>query len=82
MWLVNTNKLVRYYDGCTGLKTGTTDGAGSCLSASATRDGLSLVAVSMGSDTSAERFAACRTLLDYGFATYESFTPPPSRRNS
>ena len=73
--LVNTNKLVRYYDGCTGLKTGTTDGAGSCLSASATRDGLSLVAVSMGSDTSAERFDACRTLLDYGFANYESFTP-------
>ena len=79
--LTNTNKLVRYYDGCTGLKTGTTDGAGSCLSASATRDGLDLVAVSMGSDTSAERFAACRTLLDYGFATYESFTPavPPEQ---
>ena len=73
--LVNTNKLVRYYDGCTGLKTGTTDGAGSCLSASASRDGLSLVAVSMGSDTSDERFDACRTLLDYGFANFESFTP-------
>lgn len=73
--LVNTNKLVRYYTGCTGLKTGTTDGAGSCLSASATRDGVSLIAVSMGSATSKERFAACRTLLDYGFASFENFTP-------
>ena len=73
--LVNTNKLVRYYEGCSGLKTGTTDGAGSCLSASATRDGLDLVAVSMGSDTSADRFIACRTLLDYGFASFESYTP-------
>jgi D-alanyl-D-alanine carboxypeptidase (penicillin-binding protein 5/6) len=73
--LVNTNKLVRYYTGCTGLKTGTTDGAGSCLSASATRDGVSLIAVSMGSATSQERFTACRTLLDYGFASFESYTP-------
>lgn len=73
--LVNTNKLVRYYSGCTGLKTGTTDGAGSCLSASATREGMSLIAVSMGSTTSKERFAACRTLLDYGFASYENYTP-------
>ncbi len=68
--LVNTNKLVRFYDGCTGLKTGTTDGAGSCLSASATRGGLSLVAVTLGSATSAERFSAARGLLDYGFANY------------
>lgn len=68
--LVNTNKLVRFYDGCTGLKTGTTDGAGSCLSASATRRGLSLVAVTLGSPTSAERFSAARGLLDYGFANY------------
>lgn len=68
--LVNTNKLVRFYDGCTGLKTGTTDGAGSCLSASATRGGLSLVAVTLGSTTSAERFSAARGLLDYGFANY------------
>lgn len=73
--LVNTNKLVRYYDGCTGLKTGTTDGAGSCLSATASRDGLSLIAVSMGSPTSDERFSACRTLLDYGFSAFESYTP-------
>jgi len=73
--LVNTNKLVRFYKGCNGLKTGTTDGAGSCLSATATRDGLSLIAVSMGSATSVERFNACRTLLDYGFSAFESFTP-------
>lgn len=68
--LVNTNKLVRFYDGCTGLKTGTTDGAGSCLSASATRKGLSLIAVTLGSPTSAERFSSARGLLDYGFANY------------
>ena len=68
--LVNTNKLVRYYDGCTGLKTGTTDGAGSCLAASATRKGMSLVAVTLGSPTSAERFSAARGLLDYGFANF------------
>lgn len=68
--LVNTNKLVRFYDGCTGLKTGTTNGAGSCLSASATRKGLSLVAVTLGSPTSAERFSSARGLLDYGFANY------------
>lgn len=68
--LVNTNKLVRFYSGCTGLKTGTTNGAGSCLSASATRNGLSLVAVTMGSPTSSERFSAARGLLDYGFANY------------
>ena len=73
--LTNTNKLVRFYDGCTGLKTGTTDGAGSCLSATASREGLSLIAVSMGSPTSDERFSACRTLLDYGFSAFESYTP-------
>lgn len=73
--LVNTNKLVRFYKGCTGLKTGTTDGAGSCLSASATRQGLSLIAVSMGSDTSDQRFSACKALLNYGFASFESFQP-------
>lgn len=75
MGLVNTNKLVRFYKGCTGLKTGTTDGAGSCLSASATRDNLSLIAVVMGCTTSKERFADARTLLDYGFASYEQYSP-------
>lgn len=73
--LTNTNKLVRFYKGCTGLKTGTTDGAGSCLSASAERNGISLIAVSMGSATSNERFSSCRTLLDYGFSAFELFTP-------
>ncbi len=73
--LVNTNKLVRFYEGCTGLKTGTTDGAGSCLSASAVRQGISLIAVSMGSDTSDQRFSACKTLLNYGFSSFESYIP-------
>jgi len=73
--LTNTNKLVRHYSGCTGLKTGTTDGAGSCLSATAVRNGLSLIAVCMGAGTSDERFASCRTLLDYGFAAFEAVTP-------
>jgi D-alanyl-D-alanine carboxypeptidase (penicillin-binding protein 5/6) len=74
--LVNTNKLVRFYNGCTGLKTGTTSGAGSCLSATATREGLALVAVVMGSPTSDDRFAAARGLLDYGFANYRAAQPP------
>ena len=75
--LVNTNKMVRFYEGATGLKTGTTDGAGSCLSASATRSGLSLIAVTLGSATSADRFTSCRKLLDYGFAAYCVVTPKP-----
>lgn len=69
--LVNTNKLVRFYEGTTGLKTGTTSGAGYCLSATAERNGLSLVAVIMSGDTSAERFNGAKKLLDYGFANYE-----------
>lgn len=68
--LVNTNKLVRFYDGATGLKTGTTNGAGCCLSATATRDGLSLVAVVLGCDNSNNRFADAKKLLNYGFANY------------
>lgn len=72
--LVNTNKLVKYYSGCTGLKTGTTSKAGSCLSATAERDNLSLIAVVMGSSTGKERFNAARSLLDYGFANYETVT--------
>ncbi len=70
--LVNTNKLVRFYNGTTGLKTGTTSKAGKCLSASAKRDGLHLVAVVMGSETSDDRFETAKTLLNYGFANYES----------
>ena len=68
--LSNTNRLVRFYPGCTGLKTGSTDAAGYCLSASATRDGLSLIAVVLGSDTSAKRFDAAEALLNFGFANY------------
>ncbi len=68
--LVNTNKLVRYYEGATGLKTGTTSKAGHCLSASAMRDGMELIAVVMGSATSTDRFSAARQLLDFGFANY------------
>ena len=68
--LVNTNKLVRFYEGTTGLKTGTTDAAGYCLSATAERDGLSLVAVIMAGNTSNDRFNGAKKLLDYGFANY------------
>ncbi len=68
--LVNTNKLVRFYDGCIGLKTGTTGGAGHCLSAAARRDGMTLVAVVMHGDDSNARFQGARKLLDFGFANY------------
>ena len=72
--LVNTNKLVRFYEGCTGLKTGTTSGARCCLSATAERDGLRLVAVVMGSSSSNDRFNGARKLLDYGFANWSRIT--------
>ena len=68
--LANTNKLLKNYAGITGLKTGSTDAAGFCISASAERDGMPLVAVVLGSATSAERFNAAAELLDYGFANY------------
>lgn len=73
--LVNTNKLIRFYKGATGLKTGTTDGAGACLSASAARDGMELIAVTMGSANSKERFASARSLLDYGFSGFSVVKP-------
>lgn len=73
--LANTNKLVRFYPGATGLKTGFTAGAGYCLSATAQRDGLELIAVVMGSATSQDRFSACKTLLDYGFANFALAEP-------
>jgi len=73
--LSNTNKMVRFYTGCTGLKTGFTSGAGYCLSASAEREGLELIAVVMGCDTSANRFAACKSMLDYGFANFALVQP-------
>ena len=73
--LSNTNKLVRFYPGATGLKTGFTQKAGYCLSATARRDGMELVATVMGSESSKDRFNACKQLLDYGFANYALVTP-------
>lgn len=68
--LVNTNKLVRFYKGTTGLKTGTTSRAKYCLSATAQRDGMELVAVVMAGESSDLRFSGAKKLLDYGFANY------------
>ena len=68
--LVNTNKLVRFYPGCTGLKTGSTSTAGYCLSATAEKDGMELIAVILKGSTSAQRFEDAKTLLNHGFATY------------
>jgi len=73
--LVNTNKLIKTYQGITGLKTGTTSLAGSCLTATAERDGLRFVAVILGGETSNDRFNGARKLLDAGFAGYEMATP-------
>ena len=70
--LVNTNKLLKSYSGITGLKTGTTGKAGVCISASAERDGLRLIAVVLGAASGKERFQADSTLLDYGFSHFES----------
>ena len=74
--LVNTNKMLRRYNGITGLKTGTTSGAGVCISASATRDGLNLIAVVLGAPSSKDRFEAAATLLDYGFAAWRAAPLP------
>lgn len=68
--IVNTNKLLKSYNGITGLKTGTTSQAGSCMAATAQRDGLSLVAVVLGCDTGTARFSDAAKLLDFGFANY------------
>jgi D-alanyl-D-alanine carboxypeptidase (penicillin-binding protein 5/6) len=68
--LVNTNKLVRFYKGTTGLKTGTTSKAKYCLSATAERDGMELVAVVLAGESSDQRFSGAKKLLDYGFANY------------
>ena len=73
--LSNTNKLVRFYPGATGLKTGFTASAMYCLSATAQRDGMELIAVVMGAPSSAARFTACKQLLDYGFAGWAVYTP-------
>ncbi len=73
--LVNTNKLLKSYSGITGLKTGTTGKAGSCITATAQRDGMQLIAVVLGSPSTKERFSAASTLLDYGFANWAVTTP-------
>lgn len=68
--LANTNKLIRFYTGANGLKTGSTSAALCCLSASAVRDDMQLIAVVLGAPTSAERFESAKAMLDYGFANY------------
>ena len=73
--LVNTNKLVRFYKGTTGLKTGTTAKAGCCVSASAKRGNTHLIAVVMGSQTSDDRFNGAKAMLNWGFANYSTVTP-------
>lgn len=73
--IVNTNKLIRFYNGATGLKTGTTDKAGCCVSASASRNGLHLIAVVMGAENSNDRFEAAKTMLNWGFSNYENYQP-------
>ena len=78
--LVNTNKLVRFYSGTTGLKTGTTAKAGCCVSASAERDDLHLVAVVMGSDNSNDRFNTAKAMLNWGFSNYSCVTPQISKK--
>ena len=75
--LSNTNKLVRFYDGTTGLKTGYTSAAGHCLSASAKRSGMELIAVVLHCDSSPHRFESAKALLNYGFANYALITPQP-----
>ena len=73
--LSNTNKMIRFYDGATGLKTGFTSGAGYCLFASAQRDGMELIAVVMGAENSKIRFQSCKAMLDHGFAGYALIQP-------
>ena len=75
--LSNTNKLVRFYDGTTGLKTGYTSQAGYCLSASAERGGMELIAVVMHCKSSVDRFESAKALLNYGFSNYALVTPEP-----
>ncbi len=76
--LANTNKLIYYYDGATGLKTGSTSSAGFCISASAMRDDMELIAVVLGSPTSDKRFATAKNLLNYGFGGFAMVDAAPS----
>ncbi len=73
--LVNTNRLIKYYEGATGLKTGTTSKAGYCVTATAERDGMELVAVVLGSDNSKERFEDAKKMLNWGFSNYAIVKP-------
>lgn len=73
--LVNTNKLVRFFEGTTGLKTGTTSKAGCCVSASAMRNGTHLIAVVLGSENSSDRFETAKAMLNWGFSNYTTVTP-------
>ena len=75
--LSNTNKLIRFYDGATGLKTGYTSGAGYCISATAERDGMELIAVVMHCASSTERFESAKALLNWGFSGYALAHPEP-----
>lgn len=75
--LTNTNRLVRFYRGCTGLKTGSTSKAGLCVSATAERDGVSLICVIMGAESGDKRNAMASKLLDYGFANYGVYKYEP-----
>lgn len=77
--LSNTNKLIRFYDGATGLKTGSTDGALYCMSATAERDGMELIAVVLKSPTSAQRFETAKSMLDFGFANYTVLDAHPAQ---
>lgn len=77
--LSNTNKLVRFYDGCTGLKTGSTDGALYCLSATAERDGMELIAVVLKGPTSSDRFETAKSMLDFGFAGWTLVNASPAQ---
>ena len=70
--LVNTNRLVKYYQGCDGGKTGSTDEAGCCLSASAKRDNMRLISVIVGADNSKTRFGECSSLFNFGFQNFEN----------
>ncbi len=77
--LSNTNKLIRFYEGATGLKTGSTDAARYCLSATAERDGMELIAVVMGAETSDKRFETAKSLLNFGFSNYTLMDVYPSQ---
>ena len=77
--LTNTNRLIRFYDGATGLKTGSTSKAKFCISATAERGGLSLIAVILGSSTKDARYDLAKSLFDFGFANYVCYTDPEAK---